>query len=102
MASQDPNRHLLESESAAVSAVPTVHTARLETPAHEDIVFDFDGRHIADIRGLAMILTAQQLAGKRSTVVWLKDVPTRTWALLRALGVDDLFASFPEPTSPLS
>ena len=99
MASQDPNRHPEESERAAAAAVHTVRSAHPEVPAREDIVFDFDGRQIADLTGLSMILTAQRIAGARSAVVWLKDAPMRTWALLRALGVDDLFSRFPEPTS---
>lgn len=102
MASQDSIRHRQEAHNTAVSTVTTVPSGRTDTLASEDLVFDFDGRQITDIRGLAMILTAQQLAGERSAMVWLKDAPMRTWALLRALGVDDLFALFPEPTSPPS
>jgi hypothetical protein len=99
MAGQDPNRHTQESGTAPVGAVHSVRPGAPEVPAREDIVFDFDGRQIADLTGLSMILTAQQIADDRSAVVWLKDAPMRTWALLRALGVDHLFASFPEPTS---
>jgi len=99
MASQDSNRHSQESERAAVAVVQAIRPVRPEVPAREDIVFDFDGRQIADLTGLSMILTAQQIASKRSAVVWLKDAPMRTWAMLRALGVDHLFAIFPEPSS---
>jgi len=99
MASQDPNRHPQESERTAVTAVQTVRSAHPEVPTIRDVVFDFDGKHIVDLMGLSMILTARQVAEDQSAVVWLKDVPPRTWALLRALGVDELFALFPEPSS---
>jgi hypothetical protein len=99
MASQDPNRRPEESVTTTVTAVHAIQSAHPEVPGREDIVFDFDGRQIADLSGLSMILTAQQIAGDRSAVVWLRDAPMRTWALLRALGVDHLFSSFPESTS---
>ena len=98
MDSQDPNRHPRESEGTVLSAVHTVRQARPEVPAREDVVIDFDGKQIADLMGLSMILTARQIVNDRSAVVWLKDVPLRTWALLRALGMEQLFALFPEST----
>lgn len=101
MANENPNRRSQEPDEAGVSAVPAVRSTHADASQREDVVFDFDGLKIADLPGLSMILTAQQIAEERSAVVWLKDAPMHTWALLRALGVDGLFASFPpSPSQP--
>jgi len=99
MATYDPHRHgtLYDEPQLQASVAPRV--AHVAAPAVTDVVFDFAGRQATDFRGLTMILTAQQVAAKGHINVWLKDVPDRTWALLRALGLDRLFERFPEPSA---
>jgi hypothetical protein len=42
-----------------------------------------------------MLLTAQQIADSENRQVWLMDLPEGAWRLLKALGLDDLFAFVP-------
>jgi hypothetical protein len=99
MATYDPHRHGSRIDEPELTAPVTPRVAPVAAPAVSDVVFDFAGRQATDFRGLTMILTARQVAEKGRVTVWLKDVPDRTWALLRALGVDRLFERFPEPSA---
>ena len=60
-----------------------------------DIVIDFAGQQIFDLSGLTMLLTAQQIADSEKKQIWLMDLPERTWILLKALGLNDLFKFLP-------
>ena len=98
MATHDPHRHGNPRDEAVELHAPVTPTvAEAPPPAVTDVVFDFAGGKAPDLRGLTMILTAQQIAEKGHVQVWLTNVPERTWAILRALGLDPLFARFPKP-----
>jgi len=98
MASKDTNRHPSTPGETAVMAVQTVGTT-CQLPAPEAVVFDLEGMHVATVAGLSWLLTAQQAAEDAGGIVWVRNAPPRTWALFRALGMDDLFLPFPEPTA---
>jgi len=96
MGGQEPNRlpKPLEAEVVAVGAAGPNSPA---PPARESVVFDLDGVHVSTVVGLSWLLTAQRVAHDARRLVWIKDASARTWAILRAAGVDNLFLPFPEP-----
>ena len=98
MASHDTSRQKNVPGETAVMAVQTVDSTCPETRVPRAVVFDLEGLHVATVTGLSWLLTAQQVAENAGDIVWVRNAPPRTWALLRALGVDDLFLPFPEPT----
>ena len=60
-----------------------------------DVIFDFsDGRELG-LTGLALVLTARLRTGPGRTVR-VRKISFETWTLLRALGLDHLFAVIPE------
>jgi len=99
MASQDTNRNPGLPEGPAVMAVQTVGSTCPETPAPRAVVFDLEGMHVTSVGGLSWLLTAQQVAETSGGMVWVRNAPPRTWALFRALGMDELFLPYPEPTA---
>ncbi len=82
-----------------VEAIPSSATS-LEATQPVDLVIDFFGTQIHDITELTMILTAQRIADAEDRQVWLADLPDRTWKLLEAMGLDDLFVRIPSPGGP--
>ena len=65
-------------------------------PAETDLVFDFTGIHTLDVRSLSLLLTAQQVADRDGSTVWVAGLPERIWSVFRAMGLDDFFREFPE------
>ena len=58
------------------------------------VVFDFTGLRKPDVSDLALILTARLLTpGDES--VWVRAIHPKTALVLRALGLDHLFRSYP-------
>lgn len=98
MNGHDSNRwgRKLPANMPVVAAAPTTETAPLETHPELDLVIDFAGTQILDLAGLAMLLTAQQIADSEERQVWLMDLPEGAWRLLKALGLDDLFVCVPD------
>ena len=96
MNGHDSNRwgRKLPAKMPVVATAPT-ETARLDTHPALDLVIDFAGTQIFDVAGLAMLLTAQQIADSEDRQVWLMDLPQAAWSLLEALGLDDLFVCVP-------
>lgn len=84
----------LPANMPVVATAPT-ETVPLEAHPELDLVIDFAGTQILDLAGLAMLLTAQQIADSEDRQVWLMDLPEGAWRLLKALGLDDLFAYVP-------
>ena len=60
-----------------------------------DLVFDFTGLQAPDVVGLALIMTAQQLAHEECRKVWVKDLPDHVWNFLYATGLQSFFEFFP-------
>lgn len=65
-----------------------------------DLVFDFSGVGHVDLAGLAMMLTARQLAQEDSRDVWVRGLPDEAWRVLYALGLQDYFRLFPLMIGP--
>lgn len=61
-----------------------------------DLIFDFSHTDTLDVKGLSWLLTAQRVATKNDQTVWLTGLPTRVWALFRAMGLDEYFRVFPD------
>ena len=97
MGNPDRNRDRNREELAALVAEARLRRTSTPAPQAEDVVFDFEGAQVPDLMGLTMVLTARMVAEEQDVGVWLKDLPERSWALLRALDVDHLFDRFPEP-----
>ena len=101
MNGHDNNRwgRKLPADMPVVAAAPT-ETEPLDTHPELDLVIDFEGAQIFDLPGLAMLLTAQQIADSENRQVWLMDLPESAWHLLKALGLDDLFVCVPQLGGP--
>lgn len=61
----------------------------------DDLVLDFSGLEELDVRSLALLLTARELACAEDRDVWSTGVPLQTRWALSALGLDDLFPPLP-------
>ncbi len=60
-----------------------------------DVIFDFSAGRELGLTGLALVLTARLQTGPGRTVR-VSKISYETWTLLRALGLDHLFAVVPE------
>ncbi len=78
-----------------VTETTSTEKSQPEGCLESDIVIDFAGQQIFDLSGLTMLLTAQQIADSEKKQIWLMDTPERTWILLKALGLNDLFEFLP-------
>ena len=58
------------------------------------VVFDFTGLHKPEVSDLALILTARLLTPPHESV-WVRAIHPKTARVLRALGLDHLFRSYP-------
>ena len=65
-------------------------------PTDSDLIFDFTGIQTLDVRSLSLLLTAQQVADRDGSTVWVAGLPERVWSVFRAMGLDDFFKEFPE------
>jgi len=65
------------------------------TDATQGLVYDFSGRQSPDIRDLSLLLTARMMAERDDRAVWVKALPFKTWEVLHALGLANLFRLFP-------
>lgn len=61
----------------------------------QGLVYDFSGRQSPDIRDLSLLLTARMMAERDDRPVWVKALPLKTWEVLHALGLANLFRLFP-------
>ena len=62
-----------------------------------DLIFDFS--HTDHARRERPFLAAhghRRVATKNDQTVWLTGLPTRVWALFRAMGLDEYFRVFPD------
>ena len=91
--SNNPERKF--SPEIPVTGVTATRKSQLEGCLESDIVINFEGQQIFDLSGLTMLLTAQQIADSEKKQIWLMDLPERTWILLKALGLNDLFEFLP-------
>lgn len=66
-----------------------------------DLVFDFSGVAHVDLAGLSLVLTARQIAREDHRDVWLRGLPSATWRVLHALGLQDYFRLFPLIIGPI-
>jgi anti-anti-sigma regulatory factor len=74
---------------------------RGELPGTADLVFDFSGVGHLDLASLSLLLTARQMAHEDSRDVWVRGLPSSTWRVLYALGLQDYFRLFPLMIGPL-
>ncbi len=65
-----------------------------------DLVLDFSGIEELDVRSLALLLTARELACAEDRHVWSTGVPLGTRWALSALGLDDFFPPLPAARQP--
>ena len=91
--SNNPDRKF--SPEITVAGITSTKKSQPEVCLESDIVIDFAGQQIFDLSGLTMLLTAQQIADSEKKQIWLMDLPERTWILLEALGLNDLFEFLP-------
>ena len=81
------------------SGQPGAAEERLETRqevsnANDNVVFDFTGLRKPDVADLALILTAR-LQSPADQCVWVRAIDPGTARVLRALGLDHLFRTYP-------
>ncbi|MEQ8329506.1 MAG: hypothetical protein RJQ04_15960 [Longimicrobiales bacterium] len=62
--------------------------------ASPELVFDFTGLGAPDLCDLSLVLTARLQSGPDDNV-WVRALPTGTWRVLQALGLDHLFRPYP-------
>jgi len=67
----------------------------INDPDDTDLIFDFTGIHTLDVRSLSLLLTAQQVADRDGSTVWVAGLPEQVWSVFRAMGLDDFFREFP-------
>lgn len=60
-----------------------------------DLVFDFSDMGEPDLGGMVLVLTARQIADDDDRKVWVRSMSPRTWDLLHALGLENLFEDLP-------
>ncbi|MCA9738056.1 MAG: STAS domain-containing protein [Gemmatimonadota bacterium] len=77
--------------AAAVTSADEAGREPLETA----LIFDFSNTDTLDVKSLSWLLTAQRMATENDQTVWLAGLPTRVWALFRAMGLDEYFRVFP-------
>ena len=65
------------------------------TSSDTHVVFDFTGLHKPNVADLALILTARLLTPPHESV-WVRAIHPKTARVLRALGLDHLFRSYPD------
>lgn len=85
----------------AVEAVPRV-AEHIREDIKPDVLIDFTGSHVVDFEGLTLLLTAQRLAHSEDRQVWLMGLPENAWAVLEAMGLDDLFVRVSAPRGQLN
>ena len=85
----------------AVEAIPRV-ALRVPEDIKSDVLIDFTDSHVVDFEGLTLLLTAQRLAHSEDRQVWLMGLPDSAWAVLEAMGLDDLFIRVSAPKGPPS
>lgn len=85
----------------AVEAVPRV-TEHVPEDIKPDVLIDFTDSHVVDFEGLTLLLTAQRLAQSEDRQVWLMGLPENAWAVLEAMGLDDLFVRVSAPKGQLN
>lgn len=78
----------------AAMALATVEETTHQ-PDEADLIFDFTGIHTLDVRSLSLLLTAQQVADRDGSTVWVAGLPEQVWSVFRAMGLDDFFREFP-------
>jgi anti-anti-sigma regulatory factor len=81
------------------SGQPGAAEERLQTRqevsnAKDNVVFDFTGLRKPDVADLALILTAR-LKSPAHQSVWVRAIDPGTARVLRALGLDHLFRTYP-------
>lgn len=76
--------------AAALATVEETHQ-----PNEADLIFDFTGIQTLDVRSLSLLLTAQQVADRDGSTVWVAGLPEQVWSVFRAMGLDDFFREFP-------
>ena len=81
-------------EKQGSGTVTALDTPNADRPA-TDLVFAFSGGEKLDLHGLSLLLTAQQMAHDDDRTVWVAGLSRRSWLLLEALGLNDLFKAFP-------
>jgi anti-anti-sigma regulatory factor len=86
----------------ALQTVPVTSTEEARDDAVSDLIFDFSELEGLDLKGLAMLLTAQQVADRNAQTVWLAGLPRRVWKVFRAMGLDEYFREFPGREDPRS
>lgn len=64
-------------------------------PRRDDLILDFSEMGPLDVRSLAMLLTARELACSENRDVWSTGLPLHTRWALSALGLDDYFPPLP-------
>jgi anti-anti-sigma regulatory factor len=80
----------------AGEAVPHV-AVHVPEDTKPDVLIDFTGSPGVDFEGLTLLLTAQRLAQSEDRQVWLMGLPEHAWAVLEAMGLDDLFVRVSAP-----
>ncbi|MEZ4415554.1 MAG: STAS domain-containing protein [Gemmatimonadota bacterium] len=83
--------------AAAMTSEEEARRDRCET----DLIFDFSQTDTLDVKSLSWLLTAQRMANQNDQTVWLTGLPSRVWALFRAMGLDEYFRVFPDGEAAL-
>ena len=71
--------------------------AHVQEDTKPDVLIDFTDSHVVDFEGLTLLLTAQRRAHSEDRQVWLMGLPDSAWAVLEAMGLDDLFIRVSAP-----
>jgi len=51
------------------------------------------------MQGIALLLTAREMANAHRRRVWLAGLPREFWSLMTSMGLEGYFLPFPDPGS---
>ena len=66
------------------------------TPRSRDWVFSVVDSDALDLQGIALLMTARELAQDQERTVWLAGLPPAFWRFMDAMGLEGYFIPFPD------
>ena len=85
------------SDALQISDEPGGRAAR-----SRDWIFAVEDSDALDIQGIALLMTARELAVDENREVWLAGLPAEFWSLMTAIGLEGYFIPFPDHPATLA
>ena len=89
-------------EGHPTEALRVHHGAEERTLRTRDWVFAVEDSDALDIHGIALLMTARELAMEEDRKVWLTGLPPEFWTLMNAMGLEGYFIPFPDEAFTLA